>query len=155
MADTDLTESVEEQGKQRWFFLRGALLGLVGGALVAVLLFSVFGSVASLADDMFGSGSSTAADEEQVPADPLVAQGQDLAQTQGCTACHTTNGIDMTGPSWKGVADTQTDDYIRQSILDPNADIVEGFQADLMPQDYAGKLSDEDLDALVAYIKSL
>lgn len=155
MAETDLTQDVEEQPEQRSFFFRGALLGLVGGALVAVMLFSVFGSVASLADDMFGSATVAAADEQPADVDPLVAQGEQLATSQGCVACHTTNGIDMTGPSWKGVAATRTADYIRQSILDPNADIVEGFLPDLMPQDYSTKLSAEDLDALVAYIMSL
>ena len=43
-------------------------------------------------------------------------------------------------------------DYVRESIVDPNAEIARGFQPNVMPQDYEDKLSDEELDALVEYL---
>ena len=45
------------------------------------------------------------------------------------------------------------ENYIRESIMDPQAHIVMGF-APAMPT-YQGKLSDKDIDGLVEFIKSL
>ena len=40
----------------------------------------------------------------------------------------------------------------RESIVDPNAEIAEGYQPDVMPQDYEQKLTDAELDSLVDYL---
>ena len=100
----------------------------------------------------------------------LVAQGQSLAQQLGCIACHTTNGTVVVGPSWKGLAgsevtltdgSTVTADsaYIRESITDPDAKIVEGFSPGIMGPSVEAVRSqieaDNNLDALVAYIESV
>ncbi|MBL7685916.1 MAG: cytochrome C, partial [Deltaproteobacteria bacterium] len=45
------------------------------------------------------------------------------------------------------------ENYIRDSIMNPNANVVKGFQP-LMPT-YKGTLSDDEINGLVAYIKSL
>jgi cytochrome c551/c552 len=100
----------------------------------------------------------------------LVQKGQQLAQQFSCIGCHTTTGQQSVGPSWKGLygsqkalANGQTvtadDAYIKESITDPDAKIVRGFNPGLMsatvkplePQIQQG----DNLDALVAYIKSL
>jgi mono/diheme cytochrome c family protein len=152
--ENELTEGVEKAEEPKSFFARGALLGLVGGAVVALMLISVAGSVVSLFDNVFGSSTSAAA-EVAVEVDPVVAVGEGLATSNGCIACHSTDGVDGAGPSWKGLAQSVDADYIRTSILDPNAVIAEGFIADVMPSTYADTLSAEDVDALVAYISSL
>jgi cytochrome c551/c552 len=96
----------------------------------------------------------------------LVAQGETLVQNNGCLACHSTDGSQLVGPTWQGVygseetlADGTTvtvdDEYIRESIVDPNAKIVEGFQPNIMPQNFGETLSDSDIEAITAYIKSL
>jgi len=57
----------------------------------------------------------------------------------GCNACHTVDGSDSVGPTWKGIYGTEIgladgstvlvdDDYVAESILSPGAKIVEGFQ---------------------------
>jgi len=46
------------------------------------------------------------------------------------------------------------EEYIRESIVDPNAYVVKGFRPAIMPQDYAKRLSRPELDALVAYLKA-
>ncbi|MDW8030476.1 MAG: cytochrome c [Candidatus Bipolaricaulota bacterium] len=99
----------------------------------------------------------------------LVARGQFLATSVGCTACHSADGTTLVGPTWKGLYGhevevvlpdgTETkviadDAYLRESILNPNAKITKGFQANLMPV-YEGQLSDDDIQAIIAYIKSL
>ncbi len=95
----------------------------------------------------------------------LAAIGAQVAQKYGCTGCHSTDGTPMAGPTWKGLfgkeeslTDGRTvavdEEYLRRSILDPGAEIVQGF-ADIMPKTYKEQLSEEELEALIAYIKSL
>jgi cytochrome c oxidase subunit 2 len=94
-------------------------------------------------------------------ADPLVAQGQTLAQTKGCVACHSIDGNPGVGPTWKGLygktetmADGSTvlvdDAYLKSDIRTPQARVVKGFPP-VMP---AVELSDDELSALVAYIRA-
>ena len=149
-------ETVPEDAKEKSFFARGALLGLVGGALAAILLISVGGSVISLIDDVFGSREEAAAPAEDLTGEALlISTGSNLATTNGCIGCHSTNGLDGTGPTWQGLAATVDDEYLRRAILDPNADIAAGYEPDIMPATYADTLTAEEVDALVAYIKSL
>lgn len=91
-----------------------------------------------------------------------VAQGRALAAAKGCVACHSIDGSPRVGPTWKdlfgktenmrdGSAAFVDDAYLRAFILDPQARGVKGF-APIMPKI---ALSDEEVAALVAYIKSL
>ena len=95
---------------------------------------------------------------------PPVELGKLLYEKQGCSTCHSVDGTLKIGPSWKGVfgkqeqlADGSTvaidENYLRESIVDPNAKIVQGFVPS-MPT-YQGKLKDAELDGIIAYIKSL
>lgn len=97
----------------------------------------------------------------------IIALGKQLSQAKGCTACHSADGSRLIGPSFKGIyGHTATvttggqarevevnDEYIRHSILEPMADIVQGFQP-LMPSQ-KGLVNDAEIKALTAYIKSL
>ena len=76
-----------------------------------------------------------------------------------CTACHSTNDSKIIGPGLGGVyarAGERTaldaDAYIKESIQDSTAFIVDGFQG-VMPS--FAQFSDDDLDNLVAYLKTL
>jgi cytochrome c oxidase subunit 2 len=102
------------------------------------------------------SGSSGA------DANPVVA-GEKLFTEKACITCHLADGKGR-APSLNGVyggqiglADgsvvTADDAYIRESILVPNAKIVRAFQP-LMPT-FQGQLTEEQIVALTAYIKSL
>ena len=44
------------------------------------------------------------------------------------------------------------DEFIRDSIIDPNARIAAGYQASVMPETYESSLTDEQLDGLVQYL---
>jgi len=92
--------------------------------------------------------------------------GQQIAQQFGCLACHSVDGSVVVGPSWLGIAGieetleggstvTVDSDYIINSILDPNAQIVAGFPASVMPQNFAEILSEEQLEQIAAFIFSL
>jgi cytochrome c oxidase subunit 2 len=76
------------------------------------------------------------------------------------------DGKVVVGPTWKGLygADVTLADgttvkadeaYLVESIVKPNAKIVKGFAPSIMPQDFADKLTQEQINDLVAYIKSL
>jgi cytochrome c oxidase subunit II len=97
------------------------------------------------------------------PADIAAEQGQKIYSNKGCLACHTTTGVPGVGPSWKGIwgKDESTnvgkvkidENYIRESILDPQAKIVTGF-GPVMPT-FRGQISDQELNEVIAYIESL
>ena len=80
-----------------------------------------------------------------------------------CTACHPSDGSPGIGPGLKGLygKDEQLADgsvikadenYIRRSVLDPQADVVAGYENILMPS-FAGQLSDQELSDILEYIK--
>jgi cytochrome c oxidase subunit 2 len=97
------------------------------------------------------------------PNSVLVAQGAKIYEKKACIGCHTTSGAKLVGPSWKGIWGRQEDTdhgsikvdeaYIRESILQPQAKIVAGFPP-TMPS-FAGQISDDEIDEVIAYIKSL
>jgi len=93
----------------------------------------------------------------------LASTGQSLFQQLGCSTCHRSDVQDR-GPNLIGVfgkpvllEDGRTvigdENYIRESILSPGAKVVRGFKP-IMPV-FQGLISEEQLNALVAYIKSL
>ena len=90
---------------------------------------------------------------------------QELGRTTfgsaGCGGCHafTSAGTDAEiGPSLDDLASEAEKagepvrEYIRQSIVDPNAVVVQGYQSGVMPTTFGETLSSEELDALVAYL---
>lgn len=93
----------------------------------------------------------------------LAARGAALFRNHGCSGCHGPNSP-VPAPGLTGVyghpvhlSDGRTliadDGYIRDSILLPDKDIVAGFQP-VMPS-FAGQLGEEEILALIAYLKSL
>ncbi len=92
-------------------------------------------------------------------------RGKLLFRKMGCVACHSNDGSSGVGPTMKNLFgsnrllaghETQLADenYIRESIENPQAKLSKGFEDKLMPP-YPGHLSELELNALVAYIKSL
>ncbi len=82
----------------------------------------------------------------------------------GCVACHSTApGQVIIGPSLAGlsvraaylVPGQSAEDYIKDSIVNPDAYIVDGFMPAIMFSHYADELSQTEIDALVAYLLTL
>ena len=95
---------------------------------------------------------------------PPVALGEKLYTSQACSTCHSLDGSARVGPSWKGIwgrhekfqdgSDGVVDEnYVRQSILEPQAKIVAGYQP-VMPT-FKGVLNDKQIVAIIAYMKTL
>jgi cytochrome c oxidase subunit II len=97
------------------------------------------------------------------PSVPLPEAGKQLFASLGCATCHRFD-VQGRGPNLQGafgkpvlLEDGRTvvmdDNYVRESILSPTAKIVAGFKP-VMPT-FQGLVTDEQLNALVAYVKSL
>ncbi len=95
---------------------------------------------------------------------PLDKLGEKLAQAKGCAACHSIDGSQKVGPTWKGLFGSSRkfvdgggvvadENYIRESIEKPHLHVVAGY-GPVMPV-YAGLLKERELAGLVEYIKSL
>ena len=95
--------------------------------------------------------------------DSPVAAGEKLFQSQGCGSCHTA-GPTQRGPSLAGIFGhevklqgggtvTVDDAYLRESIVLPQAKLVDGYLP-IMPT-FQGLLSEEQLLQVIAYVKSL
>jgi cytochrome c oxidase subunit 2 len=101
---------------------------------------------------------------EAIPEDP-VARGNLWTQQFGCQACHSIDGSPLVGPTWLGIFGSQeqlTDGstvtvdaaYIAESIHNPGAKIVAGFQ-NLMPANVGAELTDDQINDIVAFLESL
>lgn len=103
------------------------------------------------------------------PVGANIAQaGRDLMQETGCFACHSIDGSKLVGPSYKGVFGhtvkvltasgekevVADEDYIKRSILYPNAEVVVGYNKGLMLP-YKDMLTDDDINLIIEYLKTL
>lgn len=93
---------------------------------------------------------------------PLPELGERLYEQQMCVQCHSLDGSATIGPTFQGLfGSTETladgssiqvdENYLRESILEPGATIVEGFQ-NVMPAAY-GSLSERQVSALIEFIR--
>jgi cytochrome c oxidase subunit 2 len=94
--------------------------------------------------------------------------GLTVLKQNACLSCHSLDGTRLVGPSFKGVYGitetvitdgeereiTVDDEYIRNSIYDPNVDVVKGFNPGLMIS-YKEQISEEDLQNIIDYMKSI
>lgn len=98
-------------------------------------------------------------------ADPA-ARGDRLVRTNGCIGCHSLDGAALPGPTWKGaygsqvqLADGSTvtvdDAYLLTAIIDPNAQVHQGFPPGLMPATYKNTLTDQQIQDMIEFIKTV
>ena len=109
---------------------------------------------------------AVAAESPPDGAGALVEEGATLLRNRACLACHSDDGTDRVGPTLlglmgrttrvgagDGVRDLTVDAaYVRRSLLDPNAEVVEGFQAGTMP---VTELSEDEFAAFLAALEDL
>ena len=83
--------------------------------------------------------------------------GASVFASAGCGGCHTFGpaGTDaQVGPSLDALdpGNQPLEDFLLESIADPNAKLAQGYQPDVMPSTYDESLTREQLDALVQYL---
>jgi cytochrome c oxidase subunit II len=101
-----------------------------------------------------------------VSPEQLAELGEQLYTSQGCIACHNISGEPGgVGPSWRGLFGSvreftdgtsmiADEEYLRNSILNPMSEIVVGYPP-VMPANYDQVLSDQQLEAIIEFIKPL
>ncbi len=86
------------------------------------------------------------------------------AGAPGCITCHSLEpGVVMTGPSQSDIGlrapgrvpGLSAEEYLRQSIVEPNAYLVEGYEAGVMYQTYGEELNEQEINDLIAYMLTL
>lgn len=93
-------------------------------------------------------------------------EGKALYTQNACNSCHSLDGSRVVGPSFlklfgreakfsDGVAYVANEDYIRESILYPNNKVVEGYGPPSAMPAYEGRISDEEISKIIAFIKTL
>ena len=101
--------------------------------------------------------------EAQAAAQTPEGRGESLAVQNACTACHSLDGSAGQGPTWKGLYGSQVnladgttviadDAFLKESILEPQAKIVAGFETVLMPP---YQFTDEQIADIIAYLQTL
>lgn len=81
------------------------------------------------------------------------ARGEQFYTELGCNGCHSLDGSAGVGPTWQGIylreelltdGTTVVSDeaYIRNSILNPNDQIVQGYNPSVMPQNYPDRIAE-------------
>lgn len=92
-------------------------------------------------------------------------QGEALLQKYGCLGCHSLDGTPKLGPTFKGLYDSQVkvtrdgkpatvqadEEFLRESIVNPSATIVEGFPPIMPPSN----LPESELEAIVEYLEEV
>jgi cbb3-type cytochrome c oxidase subunit III len=83
--------------------------------------------------------------------------GEQIFTAAGCAGCHTFSKAGSNGnigpnlDELASMAGGSPEEFVRQSILDPNAEVTQGFQAGVMPS-FEGRLTDQQVQALVDYL---
>jgi hypothetical protein len=95
-------------------------------------------------------------DEREAEQRAPLTTPEDAILEFACGACHVVGEeVGELGPDLNTIGGQRDSDYIRRAILDPNADIAEGFEADMMPADYGEQMYAQELEMLVSYLADL
>jgi cytochrome c oxidase subunit II len=150
-------------------------MSLKGAAAILVVLIAaaLFGFIAFRSSEKPTAGAtatpSGSSSATSAVVDP-VAQGKTLFLQFRCNVCHSIDGSRAAGPTMKGLAGSQVKlntgqvvtanaAYLRQSITDPDTQIVSGYGPDVMSaalDPFTSQINQtENVNALVAYIESL
>ena len=108
-----------------------------------------------LGDDSAGGGKEVT----------LVDKGRQAYAKWACIGCHTLDGKVGTGPTWKGLygssrafndgtSATADENYIRESIWEPNKKISKGYEPNKMPA-FKGMVSEEEIMAIIEFMKTV
>lgn len=136
------------------------------GALALIIVVGLGIGLFLFTGQELGDGAGGSDTTQPITVDSEAAsRGEVLAEGQGCLRCHTTDGTAASGPTWKGLAGSTRplesgeevvadDAYLFSSIVDPNSQVVEGYEA-IMPTFYSDQLDEQQITDLVEYMKSL
>ncbi len=128
--------------KKLWYFL---VLPLSFIAIVIILLtIFEYTRVADIRESL-----------SNVNQEDSISYGKVLFETRGCSSCHAIkSGKDSLGPNLSGIGKRKSEDYIKQSIENPSAIVVAGYEDISMPN-FGEILNQKQVKALVMYISRI
>lgn len=149
--------------------LHGNLIALSALMVLSVAFLAACGNQGTPATN--GAADTTAKPAETKPTetqpqtaqDPEAAKGKLVFIQTGCNACHMNSAVGSQYPDLYGLYGSEVkleggktviadDEYLRESILNPNKQVVAGYAPSMPPFSY---LKEEQVDQMIAYIKSL
>jgi len=96
--------------------------------------------------------ASDAGEDDDGPATTALG----VVENYGCAGCHDLDGSEADlGPALKGIASRMNRDQLKAAIIDPNAEIAEGYEADMMPDTFGEDMADSELQLLLDYLTNL
>lgn len=94
--------------------------------------------------------------EETDEEEPLATTGLEVIDKFGCAGCHDLDDSEAdVGPRLQGIASRMSREELQTAITDPNASIAEGFEPDLMPDDFGDTIADSEMTLLLDYLMNL
>lgn len=135
-------------------FVAGLLIGDLGGSPETKTVY-----VSNAAGE--GEGASAASGEEAGGAESETAGGEGASGAQlftsvGCGGCHTLSAANSTGTTGPNLNESLAIDDdtqgIEEMIIHPNAEVVEGYPANVMPQSYGESLSTSEVHELAEFL---
>jgi cytochrome c551/c552 len=134
-------------------FIAVAVIAFVGGLLIGDL-------GASPKTETVVATSSNEGEETEAPeatgGNAQMEGGAQVFASTGCGSCHTFKAANSTGTIGPDLNEFLAPDDntvgIEEMIADPNAEIAEGFSANVMPPDYGQAFSKQELEQLVQFL---
>jgi nitric oxide reductase subunit C len=139
---------------------------LIAGLVLALaMVLAACGGGGDAASDSGGGDSAASVTGNPTRGEKLYAQTTiGSASAPGCVTCHSLEAdVVLVGPSHAGVgtrageyvADMSAEEYLRESIVEPDAHVVDGFTPGVMYQNYGEELNAQEIADLVAYLQTL
>jgi cytochrome c551/c552 len=141
-------------------FVAGLLIGGLGGSTKVETVVSTAASEGREAEAPEATGEATEVEEESgggaTGGNPEAEAGAQVFANSGCGSCHTFKAAGSTGAVGPNLNEylAPDDDQagIEEMIVDPNAEIAEGFSANVMPKTYGQAISKKELEQLVQFL---
>ena len=137
----------------------GGSIRLSGAEVVAVVAYLQDSSGAEVTVEIpkdIGKKDEGAPEKEEAEPREAISDPKKLMALFTCDACHMINGEGgEVGPNLSRIGAARDRAYLRRSILEPNADIAEGFEPDQMPEDMGQQIYVSELEVLVDFLARL
>jgi len=138
----------------------GGSIGLSGAEVAAVVAYlqDLGGTevTVEIPTDLGKKKEGEEAEPEEAEPREAISDPKKLIALFTCDACHMINGEGgEVGPNLSKIGAIRDREYLRRSILDPNADLAEGFEPDQMPEDMGEQMYVSELQILVDFLAGL
>jgi mono/diheme cytochrome c family protein len=144
-------------GSLRWFVV--ATLVLFVATLAAVEVFAKEPKEEATMGETTTETAPTTTQATEPPPPPAgdAAAGKQVFNSQGCGGCHTFSAAGSSGsigPNLDEALQGKDAPFVHESIVDPNKEIAQGYQQNVMPDNFGQTLTPKQVDDLVAFLQS-